>query len=158
MIRNVQTGKEFSQEMHESNAKLHLLLSVKGPEKAEVVLEKTIHESFQKETYQDGKSSKWDDRKEPADPDRALLVGDRGEDSTGERLQPSITVERRGDEIVAGTNVIYAQVHNEGGRAGRGAGFMMPKRQFMPIPGERNEKIDREMEKYFDDEMDKIFK
>ncbi len=30
---------------------------------------------------------------------------------------------------------VYGQVHNEGW-AGRGAGFTMPKRQFMPIQGE----------------------
>lgn len=33
--------------------------------------------------------------------------------------------------VIDGDTIPYAAVHNEGLRAGRGAGFIMPKRQFM---------------------------
>lgn len=50
--------------------------------------------------------------------------------------------------------VPYAQVHNEGGQAGRGAGFDMPKRQFMGQSTELEEQIDKRIQAY----MQKIFK
>lgn len=45
--------------------------------------------------------------------------------------------------------VPYAQVHNEGGRAGRGAGFDMPLRQFMGESEELEEKITKRVDAYF---------
>ena len=50
--------------------------------------------------------------------------------------------------------VAYAQVHNEGGRAGRGAGFDMPQRQFMGQSTELEEQIDKRIQTY----IQKIFK
>lgn len=44
--------------------------------------------------------------------------------------------------------VPYAQVHNEGGRAGRGAGFDMPQRQFMGESEELEEKITKRISSY----------
>lgn len=50
--------------------------------------------------------------------------------------------------------VPYAQVHNEGGRAGRGAGFDMPQRQFM---GE-SEELERQLTQRIETYMRGIFK
>lgn len=50
-------------------------------------------------------------------------------------------------------DVPYAQVHNEGLRAGRGAGFQMPKRQFM---GQTN-KLTRIQRGVIDKTIDKIW-
>lgn len=44
--------------------------------------------------------------------------------------------------------VAYAQVHNEGGRAGRGKGFMMPKRQFMGESEDFDDKFKKRVESY----------
>lgn len=44
--------------------------------------------------------------------------------------------------------VPYAQVHNEGGRAGRGAGFDMPQRQFMGEAEELERQLTRRIETY----------
>lgn len=44
--------------------------------------------------------------------------------------------------------VPYAKVHNEGGRAGRGAGFDMPQRQFMGQSKELEEQIDKRIQTY----------
>jgi phage gpG-like protein len=45
------------------------------------------------------------------------------------------------------SNKIYAAVHNEGLRAGRGKGFIMPKRQFMGESSELNTLIIKELER-----------
>lgn len=45
--------------------------------------------------------------------------------------------------------VPYAEVHNEGGRAGRGTGFDMPQRQFMGESDELEEKITKRVDSYF---------
>jgi phage gpG-like protein len=50
----------------------------------------------------------------------------------------------------------YAAVHNEGLQAGKGKGFKMPQRQFMPIEGEPFPELEEEVEKFLDAEMDKI--
>lgn len=44
--------------------------------------------------------------------------------------------------------VPYAKVHNEGGRAGRGAGFDMPQRQFIGESAELEEKITTRIHSY----------
>ncbi|MDR3226062.1 MAG: phage virion morphogenesis protein [Prevotellaceae bacterium] len=43
--------------------------------------------------------------------------------------------------------VNYAAVHNEGLRAGRGKGFIMPKRQFIGESAELNKKVQQTIEK-----------
>lgn len=50
--------------------------------------------------------------------------------------------------------VPYAQVHNEGGRAGRGAGFDMPQRQFMGDAEELKANLDKRLQAY----MREVFK
>ena len=50
--------------------------------------------------------------------------------------------------------VSYAQVHNEGGKAGRGAGFQMPQRRFMGKSDELETQIDRRIRNH----LKKIFK
>jgi len=152
MFRNIKNGKEFSREMAESLQKFTLLAGKRLPEKVAVELEKNIHESFEVEAYQDGKNNKWQGRKKLAKPQRKILIGQQGG-----TLHRSIEVEHNGNEIRASTDVVYASVHNEGEKAGRGAGFTMPKRQFMPAPGEANQKLDKQVEKWLDSEMDKIF-
>ena len=50
--------------------------------------------------------------------------------------------------------VVYAQVHNEGGRAGRGIGFDMPQRQFMGDAEELKANIEKRLQAY----MREVFK
>ena len=58
------------------------------------------------------------------------------------------------EKIQFEVNVPYAQVHNDGLRAGRGAGFMMPRRRFM---GDTKE-LRRLQRKRLNDEIKKAFK
>jgi phage gpG-like protein len=156
MLRNIQNGKEFSDEMRENNEKTKVLLHKELPEFVEQQAQKIVDESFQKETYQDGQSTHWKERKNDNESAkqrqerRALLV-------KSSKLIRSVEAERRGDEIIIGSDAEYAQVHNEGLKAGKGKGFNMPKRQFMPIPGESNPLLDKRVEKFLDDAMDKIW-
>ncbi len=46
-------------------------------------------------------------------------------------LRRSISAKIDGHSIVFSSSVVYASVHNEGLKAGRGEGFTMPKRQFI---------------------------
>lgn len=48
----------------------------------------------------------------------------------------------------------YEKVHNEGGRAGRGTGFQMPKRQFVGESEYLKNRIEAKAQKY----MDQFFK
>lgn len=156
-LRNIQNGKEFTQEQKESQQKLDNLIGKRLPEKVADEAQKIVDESFRKEQYQDGKSQQWKHRKKDKESSksresrRALLVKTSA-------LIRSIETDRRGMDIVIHTDVPYAQVHNEGLRAGKGAGFQMPQREFMPIPGEGNPLLDKTVEKWMDGEMDKIFK
>lgn len=61
---------------------------------------------------------------------RPILYSHAG-DRKGTHLKDSIRVIKGIGRVTFATDKPYAKVHNEGGRAGRGKGFRMPKRQFM---------------------------
>lgn len=153
---NKRTGRTFGQDMEDALRKFVVLASDRFPDHVVTEAQKLVDESFRAEQYQDGKSTKWAPRK--ADPEaglarterRALLV------QSG-RLIGSVEATRRGGDVVIGTDVEYAQVHNEGGNAGKNRSARIPQRQFMPIPGQRVEKLDRAVETWLNSEMDKIF-
>jgi phage gpG-like protein len=120
-------------------------------------LQEFTEENFRKEEFQNKGSGKWKARNK--DPEsgkertrrRALLV------QSGE-MKNSIDTEVRGMDVSIGISdpdiAQYAQVHNEGLRAGRGKGFTMPKRQFMGP----SEELDERVEKIADALFDEIFK
>lgn len=149
MLRNIQNGKEFSKEQHDNEQKFKQLIDKRLPEHIEQKAQQLVDESFMNETYQDGKSLHWKPRKNDNESDkertdrRALLV-------KSSRLIRSTEVERRGTDIVIGSDTPYSQRHNEGLAK-------IPKRQYMPIPGESNPLLDKAVEKFVDDEMEKIF-
>jgi phage gpG-like protein len=163
MFRNIFNGKLLSQEMQESLQRFLVMAEQKLPDHIRDEAQKMVDESFQKEQYQgDTKSSKWEDRTnddeaaEARTNRRALLV------KSG-RLIAATEVELRSkDTIAIAVNdpqaSVYAPVHNEGLKAGRGSGFKMKKRQFMPIPGEASPRLDAAIDKWMDNEMDKLFK
>lgn len=61
----------------------------------------------------------------PARLTRPILTGDTGD------LGRSINVSYSKGQATVFSDKIYAKVHNEGLRAGRGKGFIMPQRQFL---------------------------
>jgi phage gpG-like protein len=71
---------------------------------------------------------------------RALLI------KSG-RLRRSIRITEAGiDYVKVGSDVPYAQVHNDGLKAGRGKGFIMPKRKFMGYSRVLEEKLATKIE------------
>lgn len=64
-------------------------------------------------------------RRHPARLSRPILTGDTGD------LGRSINVSYSKGQVTVFSDKIYAKVHNEGLRAGRGNGFIMPQRQFL---------------------------
>lgn len=66
-----------------------------------------------------------------------------------DQVTPQRVVWTAGNEKVP-----YAKVHNEGGRAGRGAGFDMPQRQFMGEADELEKMLDKRIASY----MRSVFK
>jgi phage gpG-like protein len=88
--------------------------------------------AFRDQGFTDSSIEPWKNRKAPKGKNankksskRAILV------KSG-LLKRSVRVTRStGTDIAIGSDLPYAQVHNEGLRAGRGKGFIMPKRQFI---------------------------
>lgn len=148
--------------MTEKAKQFKLMVEQKLPDHIKDKAQQIVDNSFEAEQFQDGKSSKWKGRKNDAESskartDRRALLVDTG------KLIGAVEAEVRGKDTVAITvndpeANRYAAVHNEGLKAGRGTGFKMPKRQFMPAPGEDFPELDKHVEKFLDSEMDKIFK
>jgi phage gpG-like protein len=83
---------------------------------------------------------------------RAILVSHQT-DTKGTHLKDSIRVESDKKKVEFSTDKAYAEVHNEGGRSGRGKGFIMPQRQFMGP----SEVLDKKIEAKLNSQMDKFF-
>lgn len=87
------------------------------------------------------------------DKGRKILMSHKT-DTRGKHLRHSITYRVVGTKVIFTADQPYAQVHNEGGKAGRGIGFVMKKRQYMGA----SHKLDQKIKKKLDRELDKIFK
>ncbi|GAB1404533.1 MAG: phage virion morphogenesis protein [Lentimicrobiaceae bacterium] len=111
--------------------------------------------NFQLEVFQDGGVEKWQVVKRHTNPrtigtakTRKILTGKTGD------LGRSLKYETGVASVTVYSDVIYADVHNEGLRAGRGKGFKMPKRQFIGDSKEIDDMIEREI----DQAINKILK
>ena len=141
---------------------LEILRAKKLPSYLERKLMENTDKAFDEEKYPE--KNKWQDRsfkylKQKSDKRdnafgrenrRGLLVG------SGD-LRKSIETETSNGQVSIGTDVVYAQIHNEGleGNAFGKFKFQMPKRQFMPIQGE-DLPFQEDVDKWIDDQMDKI--
>lgn len=145
------------------------LIQVKLPEQAERIAQDIIDNSFRSEAWKgEGGSNKWPDRKTPKGSTNAAKARRAEASSAGERetrrallvksseLIRSIEVQVFGDTLSIGSDKDYAAVHNEGLQSGRGPGFKMPQRQFMPIPGEAFEELERRLAEYLETELNKL--
>lgn len=116
-------------------------------------------ENFRKQGFDDKTVQRWKPRKRTTyrnksgrivnDTTRAILV------KTGDLRRSIIRVPNRSAlNVKIQTDLIYAKVHNDGLRAGRGKGFIMPKRQFIGDSYNLNEKVKAVLVK----RLDKVFK
>ena len=65
-------------------------------------------------------------------------------------LHDSIAHTANTSESAVGSNLVYAGVHNDGGRAGRGAGFEMVQRQFLGLSAENTEDLNDLIEEFLE--------
>lgn len=86
-------------------------------------------ENFRREGFQDSTFQAWRPRKPTAKDQgkgkRALLV------KTGAMRRHATKGSVKGKQVDFIFPLAYMKVHNEGGKAGRGKGFDMPKRQYV---------------------------
>ena len=155
-IIKIATGESLSNDMNNASQRLRDLIANKLPVHTEQRAQDIVDESFQQEQYKEKNTSKWKGRDKEEQPGKARSER-RGILVKSSTMIDSTKAERRGADVIIGSDTPYSQVHNEGLRSGRGAGFQMPQRQFMPIPGESNSELDAAMDKFMDDELDKIF-
>lgn len=116
-------------------------------------------QSFRKQGWDDKSVDKWKPRKKKTyktksgktvdDTTRAILV------KTGDLRRSIIRdpANRAALTIRIHSDLVYAKVHNDGLRAGRGRGFKMPKRQFMGDSYNLNEQVKKVIIK----RLDKVF-
>ena len=84
---------------------------------------------------------------------RALLIS-HASDTKGTHMANSITSELSPGKVTIIVDKPYAQVHNDGLRAGRPPGFTMPQRQFIGP----SEKLEQKIQAKFEKEIDKLIK
>ncbi|GAB1395804.1 MAG TPA: phage virion morphogenesis protein [Saprospiraceae bacterium] len=114
-----------------------------------VEAENFVSENFRKQAYVDKGAKKWPARKDPKNK-KALLIG------TG-TLRNQVTKARvSGDKVVIESSLVYAEVHNEGLKAGRGEGFMMPKRQFIGESATLTKRIGKKAAQLLDSHLNNL--
>ena len=133
--------------------KMDILRSVqdKIPRKIKIMALEYYHNSFQNQGFTDSSFQPWRSRKNEK---RAVFLGKRvkygRKDSASNRgllvktgrLRRSIMGKISGKSISIFTDVPYAKIHNEGGRAGRNHSARIPRRQFMGVSQMLNKEIE----------------
>ena len=116
--------------------------------------------SFQQEGFTNTSLNKWQPRKVSSmsqkqllqSSGRAILTGLANK--AGTHLKDSIFYRTLRRRTIIYSPKVYAGVHNEGLRAGRGSGFIMPKRQFIGQSDVLDKHIGRKITLF----LDTIFK
>ncbi len=92
-------------------------------------------ENFRKEGFTDIGFQKWDEielnkkgKGRKGFKRKSILIGEKG---VGIMRRHATKGSLRGRRVVFEFPLAYMKVHNDGGKAGRGSGFQMPKRQFV---------------------------
>lgn len=160
--------EEFKKQIDEMRRKAPEFIDRSGPYIAGTVAVSEFKRNFQTESF-DGK--KWPEvqrrigghpantyaaKHHPARTTRPILTGDTGD------LGRSIEIKRVGGGSATvwtapsafSSKRPYGAVHNEGLKAGRGGGFIMPKRQFMG----KTDRLDKRVLKELEKQLGKILK
>lgn len=123
------TIEQFKQKLKKQEKQMLILIDDTLPKLVGVEAISHFSENFQNEGF-DGRKWKEVKRRESdwtrgADKTRKILTGRTG------NLGRSLYKQVEKGKVTIISDLIYAPVHNEGLRAGRGSGFLMPKRQFI---------------------------
>jgi phage gpG-like protein len=123
---------------------------------------KFVAENFEKEGFQDGGLQKWKPRKKTetategtrksdgSKAGRALLV------QTGKLKRQATHPKVVGNHVDFVFTLPYAEVHNEGLQAGRGAGFIMPKRQFIGRSKDLDARVEKKAIEFLNKKLDNL--
>lgn len=101
----------------------------------------TVRRSVERNFEAQGRPAKWTPSQ------RVLRTGGQTLSLTG-RLRRSFSVQATGSRAVVGTNVVYAAIHQMGGRAGRGGKVKLPARPFLLVQDEDWREIERQLADY----------
>lgn len=144
------TPQEFEKQLQKHRETVVRAISRTIPVKAGATARAHFRDNFRKGGFVDDSLKPWKPSKRigrakgAAGQYKTLLSGRN-------RLYNSINYRTAPAKTVVYTNVVYAAVHNEGLRAGRGRGFNMPKRRFM---GE-SKQLSRKITGMIEDELKK---
>lgn len=105
--------------------------------------------NFRDEAFTDTATIKWPARKKK-EKGRALLV------KTGALRRAALKGRVQGDTVAFIVPLNYAEVHNEGGRSGPGAGFKMPKRKFIGESEYLNKRIEDKAKRFLDQYLNRL--
>lgn len=111
----------------------------------EMMVSSTL-QRFEDEKGPDGKAWKPSIRATPSEGSGKKIKGRKGGKTLTDtaRLRKSIEHRATGDEVMVGSNVAYARIHQRGGRAGRGLSVDLPARPYLGVSKQDAEDI-REM-------------
>lgn len=114
-----------------------------------VEAENFVSYNFRRQGYEDKGLKKWPARKDKENKS-TLLIG-------AGTLRNQVTKAKVvGDNAVIESSLVYAEVHNEGLKAGRGKGFMMPKRQYIGESETLKARIKTKATKLLDSHFNKL--
>jgi phage gpG-like protein len=106
-----------------------------------VEAKKHFDDSFENQGFTDDKIEKWEPRKNNRESDRAILI------KTGDLRRSIKVVDQDAKSVTIGSDLEYAQVHNEGTKN-------TPKRQFMGY----SKALAQKLYKMLDAQIRQIFK
>lgn len=134
------TPEQFAQLLKRHSAEIHKLMHRTLPVKIGRMAKDHFQENFRKGGFVNNGLKKWKPAKrigkeKGAKGSYKTLLSSRN------HLYDSIQYTPGDAKVTIHNDVIYARVHNEGLKAGRGKGFTMPKRQFIGESKELNDAI-----------------
>jgi phage gpG-like protein len=142
--------EQLAQQIERQAAEIQTLFNGSLPIKAGEKAIEHFHENFLQGGFVNNGLQAWQPAKRLSNPrnrnnNKTLL-------SSRNHLFSSIKKQTAPGQVTITSDVEYAAVHNEGLKAGRGAGFTMPKRQFIGESAELNDKV----KELIDTEMGRI--
>ena len=121
-----------------------------------------VTENFEKEGFQNGGLQKWKPRKKPETVNEGTRKSDGSKagrallKQTGKLKRQATHPKVVGNHVDFVFTMPYAEVHNEGLQAGRGAGFTMPKRQFIGQSKDLDARVQKKAIDFLNKKLDNL--
>lgn len=154
------TISDFNKQFKATSKKMQYFIDNTAPRLAGKVVISISKQSFQNESFQGSHwrevqrrtpstaSYRYNQKRHPARLTRPILTGDTGD------LARSIKASYGTASVTIFSDKVYAKVHNEGLRSGRGSGFIMPKRQFIG----NSPSLQQQVNQAISDKLNQLFK